>query len=125
MVVCFVYGCLFCIWLYVLYMFVYFVYGYMFCTWLYVLYMVKISKWSKITKVTFVILDHSLIFRVTYTRRHIDTTDSPDDEHMGVQKIYKIEINIYKKELCIKLVIYKNEIHPLSHTALIHCLLSC
>jgi hypothetical protein len=28
-----------------------------------------------------VILDHSLVFKVTYTRRCIDTTGSPDDEH--------------------------------------------
>jgi len=40
MVVCFVYGCMFCIWLYVLYMVVCFVYGCMFCIWLYALYMV-------------------------------------------------------------------------------------
>jgi len=29
----------------------------------------------------------SLIFRVTYTRCHIDTIDSPDDEHMGVRNM--------------------------------------
>jgi hypothetical protein len=32
-------------------------------------------------KYTFVILNYSLIFRVTYTRCCIDTIDSPDDEH--------------------------------------------
>jgi len=34
--------------------------------------------------------------------------DSPDDEHMGARNIKRIEINIYEKEMCIKLVIYKN-----------------
>ena len=43
--------------------------------------------------------------RVTYTRYHIDTTESPDDEHLNAQNMWGIEINIYKKELCIKLVI--------------------
>ena len=48
------------------------------------------------------------LHRVTYTRCRIDTIDSPDDEHMGARNIQRIEINIYEKELCIKLVIYKN-----------------
>jgi hypothetical protein len=30
----------------------------------------------------FVILDHSTVFKVTYTRGCIDTIDSPDDEHL-------------------------------------------
>ena len=44
--------------------------------------------------------------RVTYARCHIDTIDSPDDEHIVAR-------NMYGKELCVKLVIYKNytEIH--------------
>jgi len=46
--------------------------------------------------------------RVTYARCHIDTNDSPDDEHMVARNTYSIEINIYRKELCVKLVIYKN-----------------
>ena len=29
-----------------------------------------------------VIVDHSTVFRVTYTRGRIDTIDSPDDEHL-------------------------------------------
>jgi len=43
---------------------------------------------------------------VTYTRCCIDTINSPVDEHMSALNI--CGINIYKKELCIKLVIYKN-----------------
>jgi hypothetical protein len=46
---------------------------------------------------------------VTYIRYHINTIDSPDDEHRGAQNMKKTEIKIYmKKELCVKLVIYKN-----------------
>jgi hypothetical protein len=48
------------------------------------------------------------LHRVTYTRCRIDTIDSPDDEHVGARNMQRIEINIYEKELCIKLVIYKN-----------------
>jgi len=48
------------------------------------------------------------LHRVTYTRCRIDTVDSPDDEHMGAQNMLRIEIKVYEKELCIKLVIYKN-----------------
>ena len=40
--------------------------------------------------------------------RCIDTIDSPDDEHTIARNMYSIEINIYGKELCVKLVIYKN-----------------
>jgi len=29
--------------------------------------------------------DH--LHRITYTRRHINTTDSPDDEHSGARKM--------------------------------------
>ena len=42
---------------------------------------------------------------VTYTRFRIDTIESPDDEHLKARNMYRIEINIYKKELCLKLVI--------------------
>ena len=63
----------------------------------------KASEWSEIT-----ILDHSLVFRVTYTRCRIDAIDSPDDEHMGARNMERIEINIREKELCVKMVIYKN-----------------
>ena len=46
--------------------------------------------------------------RVTYTRYHIDTIDSPDDEHGVARNMQRIEINVYKNELCDKLVVYKN-----------------
>jgi hypothetical protein len=46
--------------------------------------------------------------RVTYTRCRIDTIDSPDDKNKGARNMKENEINIYGKELCIKLVIYKN-----------------
>jgi len=45
---------------------------------------------------------------VTYTRCRIDTTDSPDDEHTGALNMQRIDINTYKKEMCVKLVIYEN-----------------
>jgi len=48
------------------------------------------------------------LHRVTYTKCLIDTIDSPDDNHVGACNTYRIEINIHEKELCIKLVIYKN-----------------
>ena len=44
-------------------------------------------------------------FRVTYTRYRIDTIESPDDEHLNARNMYRSEINIYKKKLCVKLVI--------------------
>jgi len=34
---------------------------------------------------------------VTCTRSRIDTTDSPDDEHMIVRNMHRIEINISEK----------------------------
>jgi len=53
------------------------------------------------------------LHRVTYARCRIDITDSPDDEHMVAQNMYSIEINTYGKEMCIRLVSYKNytELH--------------
>ena len=56
---------------------------------------------------------NSHLQRVTYTGCHIDTINSPDDRHMAARNMQRIEINIHKKELCVKLVIYKNytEIH--------------
>jgi hypothetical protein len=51
---------------------------------------------------------HLLVHRVTYTRYRINTIDSPDDEHRGARNISRIRINIYEKELCVKLVINKN-----------------
>ena len=32
----------------------------------------------------------------------------PDDGHMAARNMYRIKINIHKKELCVKLVIYKD-----------------
>ena len=46
--------------------------------------------------------------RVTYTRCRTDTINSPDDGHMAARNMYRIEINIHVKELCVKLVIYKD-----------------
>jgi hypothetical protein len=48
------------------------------------------------------------LLKVTYARCRIDKIDSSDDEHMVARKMSSIEINIYGKELCFKLVIYKN-----------------
>jgi len=36
---------------------------------------------------------------VTYTRRRIDTIDSPDDEHRGARNMWRIGINIYEKRI--------------------------
>jgi len=47
------------------------------------------------------------MYRVTNTRC-IDTINSPDDGHMPARNMYRIEINIHEKELCVKLVIYKD-----------------
>jgi len=47
-------------------------------------------------------------YRVTYTRCRIDTINSLDYGHMAARNMYRIEINIHEKELCVKLVIYKN-----------------
>ena len=45
--------------------------------------------------------------------RCIDTIISPDDGHIDVRHMYRIEINIHVKELFVKLAIYKdyNEMH--------------
>jgi hypothetical protein len=48
------------------------------------------------------------LYRVTYTKCRIDTINSPDDGHMAARNKYRIEINIHEKELCVKLVIYKD-----------------
>jgi len=48
------------------------------------------------------------LHRVTYAICRIDKIDSPDDEHMVARNMKRIEINIYGKQLCVKLVIYKN-----------------
>ena len=48
------------------------------------------------------------LYRVAYTRCRIYTINSPDDGHMAARNIQRIEINIHEKELCVKLVIYKD-----------------
>ena len=48
------------------------------------------------------------LYRVTYTRCHIDTINSPDYGHMAARNMQRIEINIHEKESCLKLVIYKD-----------------
>jgi len=48
------------------------------------------------------------LYRVTYTRCSIDTINSPDDGYMAARNMWRIEINIHEKELCVKLVIYKD-----------------
>jgi len=45
--------------------------------------------------------------RVIYTSCRTDTINSPDDGHIAVRNMYRIEINIHEK-LCIRLVIYKD-----------------
>jgi hypothetical protein len=39
------------------------------------------------------------LHRVTYTICRIDTTDSPDDEHMGARSMFRSEINIHGKRI--------------------------
>jgi hypothetical protein len=36
--------------------------------------------------------------------------NSSDDGHMAARKMQRTEINIHEKELCVKLVIYKENI---------------
>jgi hypothetical protein len=48
------------------------------------------------------------LYRVAYTRCRIDKINSPDDGHTAARNMYRIETNIYEKELCVKLVIYKD-----------------
>jgi len=48
------------------------------------------------------------LYGVTYTRCLIDAINSPDDGHMAARNMYRIEINIHEKELCVNLVIYKD-----------------
>ena len=52
------------------------------------------------------------LHRVTYTRC-IDTNNSPDHGHIAVRNMWRVEISIHEKELCVKLVIYKDEIYGL------------
>ena len=53
---------------------------------------------------------NGFLYRVTYTRCRIDTINSPDDGKMAARNMQRIEINIHEKELCVKLVIYKDGI---------------
>ena len=48
------------------------------------------------------------LYKVTHTRCRIDTINSPDDGHMAARNMWRIEINIHEKELCVKMVIYKD-----------------
>ena len=48
------------------------------------------------------------LYRVTHTRCRTDTINSPDDGHVAARNMYRIEIKIHEKELCVKLVIYKD-----------------
>jgi len=48
------------------------------------------------------------LYRAIYTRCRIDTINSPDDGYMAARNMQRIEINIHEKELCVKLVIYKD-----------------
>jgi len=45
---------------------------------------------------------------MAYTRCRIDTINSPDDGHIAVRSMGRREISIHEKELCVKLVIYKD-----------------
>ena len=56
------------------------------------------------------------LYRLTYTRCSSDTINFPDDGHMAARNMQRIEINIHEKELCIKLVIYRDytEMHARS-----------
>ena len=48
------------------------------------------------------------LYRVSYTRYRIDTINSHDDGHMAARSMWRIEINIHEKTLCVKLVTYKD-----------------
>jgi hypothetical protein len=48
------------------------------------------------------------LYRVIYTRCRIDTINSLDDGRMAARNMKRIEIYIHEKELCVKLVIYKD-----------------
>jgi hypothetical protein len=48
-------------------------------------------------------------------KRCIDTINSPDDGHMAARNMYRTEINIHEKELCVKLLIHKDCTEMLLH----------
>jgi len=58
------------------------------------------------------------LYRVTCTRCRIDTINSPNDGHMTARNMHRIEINIHEKELCVKVVIYKDRCMILFETIL-------
>ena len=45
------------------------------------------------------------LYRVTNTRCRSNAINSPDEGHMAARNMYRIEINIHEKKLCVKLVI--------------------
>ena len=45
---------------------------------------------------------------MTYTRCGIDTNTSPDDGQMAARNMSRKQLNIHEKELCVKLVIFKD-----------------
>ena len=45
---------------------------------------------------------------MTNTRCLIDIINSPDDGQIAARNMQRIELNIHEKELCVKLVIYKD-----------------
>jgi hypothetical protein len=50
----------------------------------------------------------TVIYTETYTKCRIDTINYPDDGHVAARNMYRKEINIHEKELCVRLVIYKD-----------------
>ena len=73
------------------------------------------------------LLPECYLHRVTCTRCRIDTINSPDDGHIAALNMYRIEINIQEKELCIKLVIYKKtrliyyvQFYAICHNNILH-----
>jgi hypothetical protein len=63
--------------------------------------------------------------RVTFTRCCIDTIDSPDDEHKVARNMYRIEINVYKRNctsswLVIRIIRRKSFHVPLFVLKILH-----
>jgi hypothetical protein len=70
------------------------------------------------------ILDGHL-HRVTHTRCCIDTINSPDDEHEVARNMYRIQINIYKKEFAsrwsfTRILSQLNPLHILTIVVICH-----
>ena len=59
---------------------------------------------------------HTVLYTEWHTRCRIDTVNSPNDGHIAVWNMYRIEINIREREMCLKLVIYKEYIISDSQT---------